>query len=184
MSVNDRRLSNSRGFSLVELMIVVAIMSFVGLVTARLLSLTWYYFRATSLRNQLWGQAVSCQNTIRRFLELGSAHTVIIDSLDTTGLPCSFCPPNSHITFNLASPTPPTPQTQYQFYVTGDSIQMQVGTRAPMELAGPAIPELHFVVPDPSVPNEVLVTLRLQAPIDARRTATVALTDQLVQMAP
>lgn len=167
--------SSEKGLTLIEMMLVVVLSTLVILVAVGFLSQNITYFRATSIRNELFSDALSSRNTMLRFLRLGSAQTVFIETPDGT-------PPYSHIRFSVPN------GTQYDFRWVNRTIQMTItpageAPRGPRTLAS-NVQNLHFVVPDTTIPTELLVTLRLQKPIDTRHTAAVTLADQRVQMAP
>ena len=129
------------------------------------------YFRANRVRTQLLSDAVACRNTIRLALQQGSAKTLSIDTWLNA-------PPYSHAVFQSSSGG-----TNYDFALVNNTVYMTAGSQAQRPIAS-NVSSLNFVVPDPAVPTQVLVTLRLSAPIDSQHTANVTLPDQLVVMQP
>ena len=166
-----------KGFTLIEIMLSVAIMTMVLLPTAFFISQSITYFRSQQMRTQLLSDALTCRNTVSRFMRLGSAKTLQI-STDFA----NNAPPNSHASFTRASDG-----TAYDFSWVDNTVVMNVtppGLTTNASTIASKVIDLKFIVPDPGVPTQVLLSIRLSAPVDGKHTAAATLTSQLIQMLP
>jgi hypothetical protein len=164
---------NRHGMTVIEQMMVVAIMAMVILPTVYFMSQALLFFRATHLRTRLLSDANACHHTIRKIMQAGSAQTLTITT--PTG-----APPYSHATFMSGTKIY---DIQWVSVMTADGPDNKVTMTPGGDLAS-HVQLLSFIVPDPAVPTQVLITLRLSAPIDSKHTATAQLTNQLVEMRP
>src|SRR5690348_16692887 len=126
---------NSKGLTLVELMITIFLMASILTVTTLVVSQTVKYFHSMTVRSQLQQEAERSLNTIIRSMQQGRASSVSICSCggaacsDTCSVPANF-PPNSRVEF-----TPVGSASATSFYWSNKMIYLQSGGNAPTQVA-------------------------------------------------
>ena len=166
----NRALKGHQGVTLVELMMVVAVGSAVIIPIVYFMMQSMTFYRATNLHTQLESDAVSSRFVLRKFMQLGSAKTLTIDTPANS-------PPNSHARFSIDNSTGTT--TTYDISWVNRTVQMtKAGTLANN------VDMISFVVPNPAIPTQVAFTIRLSVAVDSKHQVTAELVNQLVEMLP
>ena len=178
----DRGASSEQGFTLMEMIVVVFITSFMVIVLAMIFQKVSIYLRQSSVKSQLQIEAMSASDSMVHFLERGQAYSLIITQQPNT-------PPYSEIDFivndssstnykyYLASPAG-TGLPPYQLVMTTQVGVLPVNT---MVLSTNAF-EFGVSCPDGCGQNPHLLDLKLtlQKGIDSLHTVTVPVLRQSI----
>ena len=161
------------GLSIVEVILAIALSSFVLMIMANIMLKMNTYFQRSSARNVLDTDARNCMTTMTRYLQQGKASSTAISTPTNA-------PPYSRIDFVLASNT----STAYAFFYSQGTVQMQVtqgGAQTAPQTLAKNVTSLNFTG-DALDPGYVNVTLRLDAPIGSGKTEGLLLANQIVHM--
>jgi hypothetical protein len=160
-------MKRNAGLTFLEVTIAVGLAAVMIPTAVRIFNGSVRYFGENGMRQQLTGQASVCMTTIRQFLRLGQASSVVIDSVGSL--------PYSRISFVRASDSMP-----FQIYTSAQTAYMKSGTREPVPLAT-NVRSLIFIHPDSADPTLIGITLRLGSRMGST-TINTSQTNQLVQM--
>jgi prepilin-type N-terminal cleavage/methylation domain-containing protein len=167
---------NTNGFTLVEVMLAVALGTLVVLMATGSLSKAITYFHSSSVQGSMEADARDAMATMTHLLQQGKASSTIISTPDVTS------PPFSKIQFVSAS----DPTTHYSFFYSNGSVQMQTTNTTTNVSTNPKTIANHVTtlsfMGDTQDPASLLVTLRLDQQIDGRRSDSVLLANQAVHM--
>lgn len=120
------------GISMVELIVVVAIVSVIVVASASFFSRTMSFYKRVRVRQQLVLQSRSCMDTMLQILRYGKAKSVVISTPNQTPMV-----PNSRIDFNLQDPLP-NGTTAYSFYLSSGTACAAWAGRIPIACASSA----------------------------------------------
>lgn len=159
---------NSRGVTLLEIMVVVAILVVVGGGIALLFTNSLDFFQRIRVRQKSMSEARQCVETIETIMRSGDSRTLLITT-PTSGTPIV---PNSRVDFEFKTPLV-SGTTAYSIYLSAAVVYaMEFNPSkpnlAPRRLAT-NVSGLSFTndSQDPSVLN---VSLRIDAPYDPSRS--------------
>ena len=154
------------GFSLLELMIVVAVAAIIMIPIVRFLSTILPFFHRTQVRQQLMADARIAMDTIVERLRNGKALTVVLTSPITNPSQCS------RVDFVLQAPLP-SGATAYAIYQDGNTVYTQEfipsppapnpGGIQPRQRLASNVTSLMFAALDTQDPAFVTVTLQMAA---------------------
>ena len=168
------RQKSRQGVTLVEMLVVVAILGIILAAFGKLFNTNLSFFRRIEVRRQVTIDARVAFDAIGQRLRTGQANTVLIDRLTTTS------PPNSQIRFKLVS------GADCRIYVANDTLYIQDGTFAPKVVAA-HVTGLSFSNPDTDDPAILSVSMLVEAPYDnsedPTHVSTVNLPNQIFHMA-
>jgi len=156
-----QRVRSNRGFSMVEMVIVVAIMGGIAVMIAGFIGKAPSFIQRYYVRRQLTTESRIATDTITKLLRHGRPGTVIVSTPDTTAI--APPPPNHYITFQSADGT-----INYDIYWSTsplNTLYMQETGRMPRKLASNVV-GLSFAM-DPRDPALVTVSINMEAASDA-----------------
>jgi prepilin-type N-terminal cleavage/methylation domain-containing protein len=116
-------MKNNKGYSLVEIMLVVAVLGIISSIAPVLLTKTFEFFTLTTAKTTIQRDLRASMEMINKNLRQASAATIIIDQYSTDQPPCS------RITFTKQNET-----TSYVFYQLGNKLMMGRGVVAAKKL--------------------------------------------------
>lgn len=156
-----------RGYSLAELMIVVAIIGIIGTVGARMMLQVNRYFIMTTTRTSLQGEARALMYVVGRNLRQARASAITVDRV--SGQP--FC---SRLTFTKVQ------GTTMSFHQNGTDLVQTVGTK--QRILSKNVKYLAFTFPRSDDLSVVSVSVTLEKNIYQGRTKALHMASEKVRV--
>ncbi|MBI5625085.1 MAG: prepilin-type N-terminal cleavage/methylation domain-containing protein [Elusimicrobia bacterium] len=159
-----------RGYSLTEVMMVVAILGILAAAAAPILIQMTNFWRVTTARNEIERDVRIAIETMNRWLRQAQKNTVIIDQVANQ-------PPFSRITFN------PEKGGTVQFYQENTKLMMKVSSAAVVTtMLSNRLGYLSFTYPKTYEPDIISVAITMQAPTYLQRRKALQLSIQKVRI--
>ena len=182
-----------RGYTLMEMMMAVALISIVALTVSKIFSVTMKYAHSTSQRQQIQSDADSAMNTIVHALQQAKGSSVVICACQTfactnTNFGRGACTKDHPGTTDTSILVPPNSRVDYTdikgnsdaIYWTNYQVYMQIGSAGAPKLLANNVTGLMFSG-DWQDPTHIGVTLRLDAGVSSSDKQSVLLANQIVR---
>ncbi|MBI4678297.1 MAG: prepilin-type N-terminal cleavage/methylation domain-containing protein [Elusimicrobia bacterium] len=158
------------GYSLTEVMMVVAILGILAAAAAPLMVQMTNFWRTTTARNEIERDVRISLETMNRYLRQAKKNTVIIDQVPGQ-------PPFSRITFT------PEKGGSVKFYQHGSKLMMQISSATVVSSTiSYRLGYLSFTYPRTYEPDIVSVAVTMQAPTYLQRKKALQLSIQKVRI--